>query len=197
MYKFSRDVIFEVFVMNWPSAKFSSSKFHWWTLTCMNQRAGYLVILENKIAKMLNLWHPRNLHASKICMYVYSKYWQARMQQGKHIQWVATYMQTPDLHHVIKIYTQCHKCEYIQIFKWCICTVWRKTLANSLHNYVWQNKIWWISLIHLVLRDRLSDFLMVHVHPQWCLLCKSCIAIAITLQDLWMILWAQCSELHS
>ena len=52
-YKFSRNVIFEVFAVNWPSAKFSSSKFHWWTLTCMNQRAGYLVILENKIAKCL------------------------------------------------------------------------------------------------------------------------------------------------
>ena len=69
MYKFSRDVIFGVFAVNWPSAKFSFSKFHWLTLTCMNQRAGYLVILENKIAKMLDLWHPRNLHASKICTY--------------------------------------------------------------------------------------------------------------------------------
>ena len=29
MYKFSRDVIFEVFAVNWPSAKFSSLKFHW------------------------------------------------------------------------------------------------------------------------------------------------------------------------
>jgi len=27
------------------------------------------VILENKIAKILNLWHPRNLRASKICTY--------------------------------------------------------------------------------------------------------------------------------
>ena len=40
MYKFSRDVILEVFVVNWPSVKFSSSKFHWQTLTCMNWRAG-------------------------------------------------------------------------------------------------------------------------------------------------------------
>ena len=55
MYKFSRDVIFEVFAVNWPTAKFSSSKFHWQTLTCMNQRAGYLVILANKITKMLDL----------------------------------------------------------------------------------------------------------------------------------------------
>ena len=28
MYKFLRDVIFEVFVVNWPSMKFSSLKFH-------------------------------------------------------------------------------------------------------------------------------------------------------------------------
>ena len=53
MYKFLRDVIFDA--VNWPSAKFSSSKFHWRTLTCMNRRAGYLVILKNKIAKMLDL----------------------------------------------------------------------------------------------------------------------------------------------
>ena len=68
-YKFLRDVIFEVFTVNWPSTKFSSSKFYWWTLSCMNQRAGCLVILENKIAKMLDLWHSQNLHASKICTY--------------------------------------------------------------------------------------------------------------------------------
>ena len=54
-YKFLRGVIFEVFAVNWPSAKFSSLKFHRQTLTCMNQRAGYMVILENKIAKMLDL----------------------------------------------------------------------------------------------------------------------------------------------
>ena len=46
-FKFLRDVIFEVFMVNWPSAKFSSLKFHWRTLTCMNRRAEYLVILEN------------------------------------------------------------------------------------------------------------------------------------------------------
>ena len=28
-YKFLRDVVFEFFMVNWPSAKFSSSKFHW------------------------------------------------------------------------------------------------------------------------------------------------------------------------
>ena len=28
-YKFSRDVIFKLFPVNWPSAKFSSLKFHW------------------------------------------------------------------------------------------------------------------------------------------------------------------------
>ena len=28
-----------------------------------------LVILKNIIAKMLNLWHPRNLHTSKLCTY--------------------------------------------------------------------------------------------------------------------------------
>ena len=28
-YKILRDVIFEVFTVNWPSAKFSSLKFHW------------------------------------------------------------------------------------------------------------------------------------------------------------------------
>ena len=53
MNKYSRDVLFKVLVVNWPSARFSSSKFHWWTVTCMNQRAGYLVILKNKIAKCL------------------------------------------------------------------------------------------------------------------------------------------------
>ena len=52
-YRFSRDVIFEVFVVNWPSTKFSSLKFHWQTLTCINWSAGYLVILESKIVKML------------------------------------------------------------------------------------------------------------------------------------------------
>ena len=32
MYKFLRDVvIFEAFVVNWPSAKYSSLKFHWQT----------------------------------------------------------------------------------------------------------------------------------------------------------------------
>ena len=30
------------------------------------------MILENVIAKMLNLWHPQNLHASKICTYMVS-----------------------------------------------------------------------------------------------------------------------------
>ena len=49
-YKFSRDVIFKVFMVNWPFGKFSSLKFHWIILTYMNRRAGYLVILENKIA---------------------------------------------------------------------------------------------------------------------------------------------------
>ena len=29
-----------------------------------------LVIFENIIIKMLNLWHPQNLHASKICAYM-------------------------------------------------------------------------------------------------------------------------------
>ena len=69
---FLRDVIFEVFAVNWPSAKFSSWKFHWRTSTCMNQRAGYLLILKNKIVKMLDLWLPRNLHALKICTYTVS-----------------------------------------------------------------------------------------------------------------------------
>ena len=27
------------------------------------------MILESKIVKMLDLWHPRKLHASKICRY--------------------------------------------------------------------------------------------------------------------------------
>ena len=67
MYKFLRDVIFDVFMVNWPSTKFPSLKFHWRTLTCLNRREGYLVSLENNIAKMLDLWHPRNLHASTIC----------------------------------------------------------------------------------------------------------------------------------
>ena len=35
MYKFLRDVIFEVFAVNWPSAKFSSLKFHCQTLAVM------------------------------------------------------------------------------------------------------------------------------------------------------------------
>ena len=35
MYKFLRDVIFEVFVVNWPFTKISSSKFHWQTLAVM------------------------------------------------------------------------------------------------------------------------------------------------------------------
>ena len=30
---------------------------------------GCMVILENIIAKTLNLWHPRNLNTSKICTY--------------------------------------------------------------------------------------------------------------------------------
>ena len=60
--------------------RFSWSTGHLWnfdpqnfigkTLTCINWRAGYLVILENKIENMLNLWHPWNLHASNICMYM-------------------------------------------------------------------------------------------------------------------------------
>ena len=33
MYKFSKDVIFEGFVVNWPPVKFSSSKFHWQTFS--------------------------------------------------------------------------------------------------------------------------------------------------------------------
>ena len=37
-YKFLRDVIFKVFVVNLPSVKFSSSKFHGKTLVCI---AGY------------------------------------------------------------------------------------------------------------------------------------------------------------
>ena len=45
-YKFSRDVIFEIFAVNWPSAKFSSAKFH---LACIRWRAEYLVTLKNKI----------------------------------------------------------------------------------------------------------------------------------------------------
>ena len=39
-----------------------------------------------------------------------------------------------------------------------------KTLANLLQNHVWQNKIWQIYLSHSVLRDGLSDILLVHVH---------------------------------
>ena len=73
-------------------------------------------------------------------------------------------------------------------------TVWRETLVNSLQNHVW----WKICPTHLVLRDRLSNILLVHVHMQQRLLHKRYIAIAITLQDLlWMLLWAQCSELSS
>ena len=36
-YKFFRDVVFEVFMVNWLSAKFSSSKFHWQSIS---RRAG-------------------------------------------------------------------------------------------------------------------------------------------------------------
>ena len=42
-------VTFKVFMVNWPSTKFSSLKFHWQNF------AGYLVILKNKIAKMVEL----------------------------------------------------------------------------------------------------------------------------------------------
>ena len=71
MYRFLRDVIFEVFLVNWLSVKFLSSKFHWQNFGLhISQRAGCLVILENKIVKMLDLWHCRNLYASKLCMYM-------------------------------------------------------------------------------------------------------------------------------
>ena len=58
MYKFSRDIIFEVFEVNWPSAKFSSSKFHWLNLAVMCIVEGILkslVIVKNKITKILDL----------------------------------------------------------------------------------------------------------------------------------------------
>ena len=45
----SRDVIFEVFVVNWPSVKFYSQIFIGKTLACINRRAEYLVIPKNKI----------------------------------------------------------------------------------------------------------------------------------------------------
>ena len=70
--KFSRDVIFEVDVIFKVSQSTDyPQNFYPWnfmdkTLACINRRA---VILKNKIAKMLDLWHPENLHASKICTY--------------------------------------------------------------------------------------------------------------------------------
>ena len=41
MYKFLMDVIFEVFTVHWPSARFSSLIFIGKTLACINQRVGY------------------------------------------------------------------------------------------------------------------------------------------------------------
>ena len=55
MYKFLRDVIFEVLAVNWPSVKFHPRNFTDKTLACINQKAEYLVILKNKIAKTLDL----------------------------------------------------------------------------------------------------------------------------------------------
>ena len=56
--------------------KISSSKFHWQTLTCMNQRAGYLVILENKIAicDILEIYMPRKfvcIRYANVHIYIY------------------------------------------------------------------------------------------------------------------------------
>ena len=36
LYNFLRDVIFEVCAVNWPSAKYLSSKFHWQNLTVIS-----------------------------------------------------------------------------------------------------------------------------------------------------------------
>jgi len=65
MYKFSRDVIFAVFADNVWSTKIKSSKIY----NSIDIILWNPVILENKIAKMLNLWHLQNLRASKICTY--------------------------------------------------------------------------------------------------------------------------------
>ena len=52
-YKILRDVIFEVFAINQPSAKFSSSKFHWqklW-LSCVS-----LIRNEHEIHEFSKAW---------------------------------------------------------------------------------------------------------------------------------------------
>ena len=53
-YKFLRDVIFEVFVVNWPSVKFSSSKFHWQNLGCYTRVL--LIRNEHEIHKFSKGW---------------------------------------------------------------------------------------------------------------------------------------------
>ena len=71
-YKFSRNVIFEVW-FSWSTGypqNFCAQNFIDKTLACINQRARYLLILDNKITKMLDLQHPQNLHASKISMHM-------------------------------------------------------------------------------------------------------------------------------
>ena len=51
VYKFLKDINFAVFAVNFSSTKFKCLKFY-----------KTIVIHENKIAKILDLGYPRNLH---------------------------------------------------------------------------------------------------------------------------------------